>query len=82
MTAVTCDSCGQGALARGKGDEFRTVEDDYFLGFVSGEGRGWRRTFACFAFVVFFAEGSLSLPSVSVTWCRVFGGGEGWGLPL
>jgi len=61
MTAITCDSCREGTLAGSKGDEFGTVEDDYFLGFVGGERGGWRGSFICFAFVVFFAEGSFSL---------------------
>ena len=68
VTTVAGDACGEGALPGVEGDKFGTVEDNYFLGFVGGKGRGWRGTFVCFAFIVFFAEGSFALNTISTVW--------------
>jgi hypothetical protein len=61
VATVTRDSGRKGTFAGRKVDDFRTVEHDDLLVFVSGQRRGRRRTFVCFPFVVLFAEGSFAL---------------------
>lgn len=62
VTTVACDSGGKGTCAGGEVHDFGTVEDNYFLVFVGGEGwRGGRRAFGGFAFVVFFTKRSFTL---------------------
>lgn len=62
VATVACDSGGEGTCAGGKIHDFGTIEDDYFLVFVGGEGRRrGRGSFRGFPLVIFFPKGPFAL---------------------